>query len=254
MDRGFISEFIQEVRTKTKKPKTFAVGEHWTDAIEPLEEYLDALKTQFSIFDAPLHGNFKAAGEKEKDFDLRQIWDATVTQARPLDSVTLVDNHDTQLGQSLEAWVASWFKPLAYALILLRPDGYPCVFWGDLYGCGGKNPQEHVNGLPDLIRARKLFAYGEVRDVWDHPNCVGWVRTGDEEHDGCAVVICNSAEGLKRLEVGKEHAGEKWTDVLGWHDGTITIGEDGWAEFRCPAKSVSIWTKEYARGKEEFKH
>lgn len=48
-----------------------------------------------------------------------------------------------------------------------------CVFYGDLYGCGGDNPQQPVSQLADIIRARKLFAYGETRDVWDHPNCVG---------------------------------------------------------------------------------
>jgi Predicted membrane protein len=30
--------------------------------------------------------------------------------------------------------VAGWFKPLAYAVILLRKDGLPCVFYGDLFG------------------------------------------------------------------------------------------------------------------------
>jgi alpha-amylase len=43
-----------------------------------------------------------------------------------------------------------------------------CVFYGDLYGCQGENPQPPVNQLSDLIRARKLFAYGELRDYWDH--------------------------------------------------------------------------------------
>lgn len=79
---------------------------------------------------------------------------------------------------------------------------------------------------------------------------------GDEEHpDGCAVVLCNgTGEGKKRMEVGsvrfspfstltgvcshadsqrvsgiKHRAGEKWTDILGWYQGEITIGEDGWA-------------------------
>lgn len=28
---------------------------------------------------------------------------------------------------------------------------------------------------------------------------------------------------------------------------------DGWAEFYCPAESISIWTKTDARGREEFK-
>lgn len=70
-----------------------------------------------------------------------------------------------------------------------------CVFWGDLYGCGGSNPQPPVSQLADFIRARKLFAYGRTRDYWDHANCVGWVREGDETHDGCAVVLCNGDEG-----------------------------------------------------------
>lgn len=52
-----------------------------------------------------------------------------------------------------------------------------CVFWGDLYGCEGPegNPQPPMHQLADLVRARKLFAYGELRDYFDHPNCVGYV-------------------------------------------------------------------------------
>jgi len=52
-------------------------------------------------------------------------------------------------------------------------------------------------------------------------------------------VICNGTEGDKRMEVGKEHANEEWTDLLGWHQGTIKIGEDGWADFKCSSMSVS---------------
>jgi hypothetical protein len=49
---------------------------------------------------------------------------------------------------------------------------------------------------------------------------VAWYRKGDEEHDGCVTVICNG-----KVEVGKEHAGEKWTDAMGWHQGEVTIDE-----------------------------
>lgn len=39
-------------------------------------------------------------------------------------------------------------------------------------------------------------------------------------------MICNGKEdGSKRCEVGVEHKGEKWTDVLGWHQGEVTIGD-----------------------------
>jgi alpha-amylase len=54
------------------------------------------------------------------------------------------------------------------------------------------------------------------------------------------------------MEVGAEHKGEVWSDVLGWHQQDVTIGEDGWAEFRCSARSVSVWTKKDARGRDEF--
>lgn len=31
----------------------------------------------------------------------------------------------------------------------------------------------------------------QIRDYWDHQNCVGWVREGNDSYDGCAVVMCN---------------------------------------------------------------
>lgn len=252
IDVGFISEFVKHIREASDNPNMFCLGEYWKDSFETNSAYLDKIGEQFSLFDCPLHYNFKEAGEAHANFDLRKIWDGSIVQNRPIDAVTLVDNHDTQVGQSLESCVASWFKPLAYALILLRVDGYPCVFYGDLYGCKGDNPQPPVNQLSDLIRARKLFAYGEIRDYWDHPNCVGWVRAGEEGFSGCAVVMSNGTEGSKRMEIGKEHAGEVWTDILGWTQGEITIEEDGWAEFKCPGESLSVWAHTDAKGREEF--
>ncbi|KAG8823804.1 hypothetical protein FRC19_003107 [Serendipita sp. 401] len=261
IDREFIGKFVQHVRASSGRLKMFAVGEYWKDSLDDLDTYLTNLGYQFSVFDTPLHYNFKAAGEAGNSYDMRQIFDGTVVQKRPIDAVTLVDNHDTQVGQALESCVPSWFKPLAYALILLRPDGYPCVFWGDLYGCEGPegNPQPAVHQLADIVRARKFFAYGELQEYWDHNNCIGWVRIGDEFHDGCAVVICNGDdEGYKRMYIGNEQAGKEgkegnvWTDCLGWYQGETTIDDDGWGEFKCPARSISIWTRNNARGREEF--
>ncbi|OCF61510.1 alpha-amylase [Kwoniella mangroviensis CBS 10435] len=255
ISQSFIGEFVKHVRSSEGgKAKAFCVGEFWHDSVDALVEYVEGLGTQFSCFDSCLQDNFHTAGEERENYDLRQIFDNTLVQRRPIDAVTLVDNHDTQVGQSLQRWVSSAFKPLAYALILLRVDGYPCVFYGDLYGTGGDNPQQPVAQLEDIIRARKLFAYGELNDYWDHPNCVAWLRKGDEEHDGCVVVICNGKEdGSKKISVGKEHSGEKWTDVMGWHQGEVTIDDEGWAEFFSPPESISIWTKVDARGREEFK-
>ena len=56
----------------------------------------------------------------------------------------------------------------------------------------------------------------------------------------------------KHMEVGREHAGEEWTDVLGWYQGVTKIAEDGWADFRCHGQSTSIWVKQGARGRDGF--
>ncbi|STL91976.1 alpha-amylase [Escherichia coli] len=56
---------------------------------------------------------------------MTQIFTGTLVEADPFHAVTLVANHDTQPLQALEAPVEPWFKPLAYALILLRENGVP---------------------------------------------------------------------------------------------------------------------------------
>ena len=78
--------------------------------------------------------------------------------------MTFVDNHDTQPGQALESWVAPWCRPLAYACILLRSEGLPCVFYGDLYGI----PHSGIPPVPELERlmlARKRYAYGPPEGI-----------------------------------------------------------------------------------------
>lgn len=252
IDENFIFDFVKTVRKRTGK-ELFGVGEFWKDSVKDCIGYLDRFGAQFSLFDAPLHYNFKEASDAGNKYDLTKIFDGTIVQARPIDCVTIVNNHDTTPGQGLESWVGTAFMPLAYAFILLRPDGYPCVFYGDLYGLKGQNPQEPMAQLSSFILARKWYAYGEMRDYMDHPNCVGWIRPGDEQHDGCAVVVCNGTEeGTKHMEIGKEHAGEVWTDLLGWSQGEVKINDDGWADFRAPASSVSIWTNKDAKGRDDF--
>lgn len=68
---------------------------------------------------------------------------------------------------------------MAYALILLRSQGQPCVFYGDMYGLRDGSPclsRPSCKGrLPIMMRARKLYAYGEQRDYFDKKNCIGMI-------------------------------------------------------------------------------
>lgn len=232
----------------------FFVGEFWKDELSDMTRYLERMGKKFSLFDAPLVYNFSKLSKTE-DADLRTVFDDTLVKIEPVNAVTLVMNHDTQPYQALEAPIEPFFKPLAYALILLRFDGYPCLFYGDLYGIKGEHPFPPSCGgaLPNLALARKLYAYGVQQDYFDYATCIGWVRYGTWDRKfGCAVVMSNAGPGEKRMHVGEMHAGEVWTDVLGWEKGEVVIGEDGFGNFICPGTSVSVWVNKDAEGREKF--
>lgn len=247
----FYQEWMHVLRANSGKD-IFAVGEYWAPGnLDLLERYIHATDGCMSLFDSALHHSFHHASEAKGNFDLRTILDGSLMMANPLLAVTLVDNHDTQPLQSLEAPVAAWFKPLAYALILLRAEGYPCVFYPDLYGAKytdkGNDGEDHeidiakVPCLENLLLARKDYAYGEQNVYFDDVHCIGFSRLGDADHKGCAIVMSNDHESSKRMEMGSTYAGINFYDLLGHLPQTICIGEDGWGDFPCAAASVSVW-------------
>lgn len=38
--------------------------------------------------------------------------------------------------------------------------------------------------IDKFLEARKEHAFGEQYDYFDHANCIGWTRLGNEEHPG----------------------------------------------------------------------
>lgn len=250
----FTGEFITSLEKEFGEKSLFCVGEFWTGNTEEMVEYLDKMDRKFSLFDSPLVYRFSEISKSERA-DLRKVFDGTLVQAQPESAVTVVMNHDTQPGQTVATPVEGFFKPLAYSLILLRAEGYPSVFYGDLYGTKGDQAEPPACGgkLSDIVLARKLYAYGSQEDYWDDPNCIGFVRRGTEEHpNGLACVMSNADPGQIRMAVGTEHVGETWTDVLGWQQDEVQIDEEGYGLFPCNQTSVSIWVQKEAAGRERF--
>jgi alpha-amylase len=130
--------------------------------------------------------------------------------------------------------VEEWFRPLAYALILLREDGIPCVFYGDLKGIPHDKIEPMGEQLERMIKARQMWATGAQTDYFDYPNVVGWTREG-----GAAVVISNGDYGWKHMKVSCP--GRIYIDLLGNRNEEIVTDEEGWADFKCNGRSVSVW-------------
>jgi alpha-amylase len=233
------------------KQELFAVGEYWDPNIDALNAYIANTEGKISLFDVPLHYNFHYASQASENYDMRTILEGTLMQQQPSHAVTFVANHDSQALQALESVVEPWFKPLAYAIILLRQEGYPCVFYPDYYGTqyedSGQDGEQHEVVMPShgwlvdkFLDARQKYTYGAQYDYFDHANTIGWTCLGDKEHpQAMAVILTNGSEGTKFMEVGKPNA--KFIDITEQIQEPVLTNEEGWGEFRCNGGSVSVW-------------
>ncbi len=244
MNKYFYKDWLRAMKADSGK-ELFAVGEYWHWDVNVLQDYIKATEGETSLFDVPLHFNFHNCSKAHGNYDLRTILNGTLVSANPLKAVTFVDNHDSQPGGGLESWVEDWFKPMAYAIILLREGGYPCVFYGDYKGIPSHKIKAKKTMLDKLMKLRKTKSYGIQHDYFDDPNCVGWTREGDSEHkdSGLAVVLSDGTGGTKRMYIGKHFAGCHFADALGNAKYNIKIDDEGFGEFYVNRDSVAVWVR-----------
>lgn len=242
IDSFFMKNFIRDI-TEKYGDDFYVFGEFWNSDETANNDYLENIDYRFDLVDVKLHHNLCDASKSGADYDLRTIFDQTLAKNHPESAVTFVDNHDTQRGQALESTIEEWFKPAAYALILLREAGLPCVFYGDYYGISGEFAQESFQELLDkLLDIRLNLAYGEQTDYFDNANCIGWTRQGKDDGQPIAVLISNDQAASKSMLVGPEWAGREFSDYLGNSSQIVTIDDQGWGEFPVEEKSVSVWS------------
>lgn len=241
---SFFVDWLKDLSEFSQK-NLFTVGEYWSSNVYSLKSYLEETNNAISLFDVPLHYNLFNASHSNGHFDMRTIFSNTLVSVAPERAVTFVDNHDTEPGQSLESWVSDWFKPHAYSLILLRKEGLPCIFYGDLYGIPTKQVSAKKELLEKLLYARNHFAYGTQTDYFNDPNIIGWVREGDSEHymSGMVVIMTVSTGGCLQMNVGKRLANSVLYDYLGNMQEPVYVDQDGNGIFYVKDGSVSVWVK-----------
>lgn len=246
----FFKQWLDHARGTVQR-NLFTVAEYWSHDLTVLQQYLALIDDKLMLFDAPLHLNFHHASKGGDEFDLTTILDGSLVAADAEHAVTLVANHDTQPLQSLETPVEPWFKPLAYALILLREQGVPCIFYPDLFGAnyqdegsdGGLYDIEMpaIEQLPLLIKARQRFANGIQTDYFDDVNCIAFVRSGTDDGPGCVVIMSNGSENKKVIALGTGFENKRYCDYLGHRQETIVTDEQGTGAFSVNGGSVSVW-------------
>jgi alpha-amylase len=273
---NFTKDWIQSVndayRQRTNGSKdVFVVGEVWSGDLSRIKAWLNAVQhpsghPRVYAYDAPLLYNFSRISKdicnRSRNIDLRTILRNSLLESRPEAAITLVTNHDTQPGQTSYAPMPRQLKLLWYAFILLRKEGLPCVFWGDLFGTKGRQAEPAVgtkdredqrgkmlssSPLAKLMLCRKYLAYGGQRDYLDSAWTVGWTREGKEGKDGsgCAVVLSvapvSKANVTKKMQVGRP--GEVWIDVLDPAPHELAIDAKGIGSFPVKGPGVSVFAR-----------
>ncbi len=253
MSTNFVKEWLDYIRGEFNRD-FFTIAEYWSGKPEVLQKYVDALEGRTHLMDVPLHNNFHEAGKSDA-YDLRNLLKGTLLERRPERTITFVDNHDTQPLQTLESTVSDSFKSFAYAISLLRLEGIPCVFYPDLFGAeyhdGEKQSElKKVKKLKKMMKARRLLAYGEQRDEFNHKRLIGWTRSGivGKEYSGLAVLLNRSKEPRNlEMKLGALHSRKKFVDLTGRSNEIIETNKDGIADFPVHEESVSVWIREEAQ-------
>lgn len=246
----FFKEFAQYVNYSS--PGCFYVGEYWeTSDLSKLHKFITDTSGLIKLFDVPLQTKFHQASRANprNSYDLRNLAVGTLSAEQPSLAVTFVENHDTMPCQKLEQCVEPWFKPWAYAFILLREQGYPTLFLPDWTGTDYTDHNRYVVlyshewVLRRLIAARHHCAWGYQQDYFDHPNTVGWTRLGNQEHAGLAVLISNGTEeGWKWMYMARQNT--SFVDILEHRKEIIRSNGEGWACFTVNPESCSVWVPE----------
>ncbi|MBF0135637.1 MAG: hypothetical protein HQL65_05305 [Magnetococcales bacterium] len=235
-----ILNFLTSMRRSARR-NLFAVGEFKGD-LGGLKWYIEQTQGQISLFDFPLQWKLVEASQKKElphRFDMGSIFDNTLTRSNPVLSVPFVHSHDDQPPvhgkEQRGGYVGDWFISQAYALILLRDEGYPMVADVDML--------RHGAMIQRYMLARRHCTFGSRYDRFDHPATIGWAFTGDQGYDNSmAVVLSNGDYGQKWLPTYRPHV--RYRDLTQSLQHTIVTNEYGWAEFQCPSQNTSVWVEE----------
>jgi len=275
---NYAREWTGHVRARSDR-SLFVVAEYISETTGPLHDYLAQVSARgdypqdISLFDFPLRFKFHRASRAGDTFDLRELGRDTLLAEQPGKAVTFVENHDYQYGREWESHVLEWFKPLAYAYILLRAGGYPCIFHADYYGIDprldGRGQAPGQAYLQLLLTLRKHFALGEER-YYDDRNLAGWVRLGETgSARALAVVVNNASVGVQSvwMDTGRRNrrfahlatlkgAPQRSDTSAGFqvlhgaypayadNAEALLTSSDGWAHFPSDAGSVAIWLED----------
>ena len=242
VDNGFIHEWIDHVQNSSGKD-VFFVGEAWIEDSNQLINYINAVDSpHLKVFDFPLHSYFLAlangGGGLNNMSRLAHVGLVNHPDYRDR-AVTFADNHDTN--RDGEAAGVHRYKYQAYAYLLTREYGIPCVWWKDYYIYGMKT------GIDKLLLARKYYAYGPGYEVDNNDlDVYSYVRAGiPGTGTGLVLMLTDGPTGGKQIvskRIDARKPNTTFYDLTGHVSGTVTTDGQGYGDFKVRMSEGEGWS------------
>jgi galactose oxidase len=191
--KGISTDFLFPFLNSQSMAGKFAIGEFYDGNQDLINNWIfdpAGMRGRVSAFDFPLRFALASMCANPNNFNMSGLDHAGLTGTSPLNSVTFVENHDTDL-QDNNKIVGN--KILAYAYILTS-EGYPCVYYRDYStdaNCYGLKPL-----IDNLIWIHETLAAGPTLQRWEDFNVLAYERIGAPN---LLVGLNNDANGPRTI-------------------------------------------------------
>ena len=231
--KGLSTDFLGPFLNSKAMAGKFAVGEFFDGNRTLVNQWIfnpKGMAGRASAFDFPLKFMLTSMCNNPGRFNMADLDHAGLVGISPLNAVTFVENHDTDLsgGQRIVS-----NKMMAYAYILTS-EGYPAVFYKDYStdpDCFGLKPQ-----IDNLIWIHEVLASGATLQRWKDFDVFAYERLGGLHlmvalnNDPAATHTIRVATGFG-AHVGLHdytgHAGDATTDGAGAVTLTLPSNRNG---------------------------
>ncbi|MEP6847126.1 MAG: alpha-amylase domain-containing protein, partial [Panacibacter sp.] len=224
----------------------FGVGECW-DTERNIDEWLDEVNNWSdnpgSAFDFPLRIKLKDLCDTFGYSLLNMITGGTLSDERPMNAVTFVENHDIIRTDPIIN-----DKMLAYAWILTH-EGYPCIFWYDYFNLDLAK-ENSSNGIAALIQVHEQFANGERKILFTDDNLYIMQREGTANSPGLVFVLNNLGNTWNGNTVQTKWPDSRFTAVTYYSNidahtpAPEQTDENGIADFWAPPRGYVVYVLE----------
>ena len=191
--KGLSTDFLFPFLTQKAMAGKFAFGEFFDGNRTLVNGWVfnpHGMRGRASAFDFPLRFILAAMCNNPGRFNMADLDHAGLAGISPLNAVTFVENHDTDLKEPVVT-----NKILAYAYILTS-EGYPCVYYRDYSeepNCYGlKQP------IDNLIWIHEKLAAGPTQQRWQDFDLFAYERLGQP---GLLVALNNDPAAPRTIEV-----------------------------------------------------